>query len=179
MDFHRVSPCAKLFHPFRVLRYRQEGEEVGNCLFSISNISDKNKLYFECLTKTPHTPYLIPHTFPMQILSSKQIHDWDTFTMLEQNISSLELMERAVSKCFDWLKSRNYVGREFFIFCGKGNNGGNALVLARKLYAVHCPVQIVSETGQKASTEFQSNLAALQEENTEINFIKAAADFSG
>ncbi len=69
----------------------------------------------------------------MQILTSEQIHQWDAFTIEQEKISSLELMERAVTKCMEWLAAHHYLENEFLVFCGKGNNGGDGLGLARLL----------------------------------------------
>ncbi len=114
----------------------------------------------------------------MQILNSEQIHQWDAFTMAAEKISSLELMERAVSKCLEWLESNYYLGKEVIIFCGKGNNGADGLMLARKLRDMECRVKVfILELGQKGTPEFQANLADLHHVKLEIAFIQAAELF--
>ena len=62
----------------------------------------------------------------MKILSAKAIKEWDQYTIKNQGISSLDLMERASSKVVDWI-CENPVAEKFSfaIFCGKGNNGGD------------------------------------------------------
>lgn len=127
-------------------------------------------------------PYLIPiphtHIFLMQILSSEQIHQWDAFTMAAEKISSLQLMEKAVSKCLEWLEGGDYLGKEFVIFCGKGNNGADGLMLARKLRVMECGVNVfILDFGQKGSPEFQSNVADFHDVKSEITFIQSAEDF--
>ncbi len=69
----------------------------------------------------------------MLILSAKQIHDWDAYTIQNKPISSLDLMETAANRCLQWLQQNNYLHLPFHIFCGKGNNGGDGLAIARLL----------------------------------------------
>ena len=69
----------------------------------------------------------------MQIFSAEQIRKWDEFTIQHEMITSIELMERAAEKCFEWFRNNGYLERTFSIFCGKGNNGGDGLAIARML----------------------------------------------
>ncbi len=110
----------------------------------------------------------------MKILTSEQIHQWDAFTIEHEKISSLELMERAVSKCLEWLVNNNYLKQDFIIFCGKGNNGGDGLVLARLLSEKDCKVTVyILETGSKGTDDFQANLTRLNETPVEIASIQS------
>jgi len=71
----------------------------------------------------------------MKILSAAQMGWVDQQTMKDQGISSLELMERAATTVFREIKQLypQLAQHTFYIFCGKGNNGGDGLVLARLL----------------------------------------------
>ena len=69
----------------------------------------------------------------MKIFSAAQIRKWDTFTIKNEPITSIKLMERAATACFDWLKNLYPTDKQFKIFCGKGNNGGDGLAIARLL----------------------------------------------
>src|SRR5690606_19368753 len=71
----------------------------------------------------------------MKILSATQMGLVDQQTMKDQGISSLELMERAATTVFREIKQLypQLAQHTFYIFCGKGNNGGDGLVLARLL----------------------------------------------
>ena len=71
----------------------------------------------------------------MKIFNSVQIKNWDAATLQEQQISTAELMERAATACYTWLLLNNLTQKVFHIFCGKGNNGGDGLALARMLAA--------------------------------------------
>ncbi|WP_298708845.1 NAD(P)H-hydrate dehydratase [Chitinophaga sp.] len=70
----------------------------------------------------------------MKILSAPQIRAADAYTIAHEPVSGLLLMERAAAACADWIMDR-YAGsaRPFYIFCGPGNNGGDGLVIARRL----------------------------------------------
>lgn len=80
----------------------------------------------------------------MKILSAIQMNKVDAETMKDQHISSIDLMERAATAIFDDLKERHSRLAEcfFYIFCGKGNNGGDGLVLARLLDQQHAKVVV-------------------------------------
>lgn len=72
----------------------------------------------------------------MQILTAKQHRALDQATMQEDDISSLELMERAATAFTAALMRRLEAVKDqpVFIVCGTGNNGGDGLVAARLLH---------------------------------------------
>jgi ADP-dependent NAD(P)H-hydrate dehydratase / NAD(P)H-hydrate epimerase len=69
----------------------------------------------------------------MKILSAEQIRKADAYTIEHEPIKSIDLMERAAGKCFNWIKE--YFGYQLNvkIFAGPGNNGGDGLAIARVL----------------------------------------------
>lgn len=108
----------------------------------------------------------------MQILSTAQVKAWDEYTMKHEPISSIGLMERAATACYQWLMDNNYKGKKFVIFCGKGNNGGDGLAIARMLAQSHHHVTVyILEFGHKGTDDFQQNLARLHETTAEIKFV--------
>ena len=114
----------------------------------------------------------------MQIFSAEQIRNWDEFTIQHEPISSIDLMERAAGKCFEWLQDNGYPNKSFSIFCGKGNNGGDGLALARMLSEEGYSVVVsILEFGHKGTVDFQINLARLHETAVEIRFIQTEANF--
>lgn len=70
----------------------------------------------------------------MNIYNSRQIHEIDSATCHAQGIDSLELMERAANAVTCELISRFMPRQRFVIFAGPGNNGGDALAVARQLF---------------------------------------------
>ncbi len=70
----------------------------------------------------------------MNIYSAEQLYEADRLTEENQQISSLDLMERAASQIFNWLHHRMQGAQvPIHIFCGIGNNGGDGLALGRML----------------------------------------------
>ena len=110
----------------------------------------------------------------MKIFSSAQVKNWDSFSIREQNITSDALMERAAVACCHWLISNQFTQQPILLFCGKGNNGGDGLALARMLIQsnIHVTVYIL-ETGKPGTDDFQINLQRLQQANGNIHFIQS------
>ncbi|HEX8546539.1 MAG TPA: NAD(P)H-hydrate dehydratase [Cytophagaceae bacterium] len=69
-----------------------------------------------------------------QILTAKQIMEWDEFTIKEERIHSIDLMERASSAFVKWFLPRFDTSNSIAIFCGPGNNGGDGFAIARLLF---------------------------------------------
>ena len=108
----------------------------------------------------------------MQIFDAAQIRAWDEYTIQYEPISSLDLMERAAATCYDWLMLHGYKNKSFTVYCGKGNNGGDGLAIARMLTETgHQVLVYILEFGYKGTDDFQANLARLHEVKTEVRFI--------
>lgn len=71
----------------------------------------------------------------MKILTAAEMREVDRQTALRFGVSALELMENAGSRMAEFLAARfpNFVRRRIVVLCGKGNNGGDGFVAARKL----------------------------------------------
>jgi hydroxyethylthiazole kinase-like uncharacterized protein yjeF len=76
---------------------------------------------------------LSPLTQRMKIFTAAQIKACDAFTIQEQNITSLELMERAAGACFEWIRKNYSMDTPVLVICGMGNNGGDGLAITRIL----------------------------------------------
>lgn len=108
----------------------------------------------------------------MQIYTASQIRAWDEYTILHEPIASIDLMERASMACYQWLHTFRGANNSFVIFCGKGNNGGDGLAIARLLAeSEHAVTVYIMEFGHKGTDDFQANLARLHETNATIKFI--------
>lgn len=110
----------------------------------------------------------------MQILTADEIRAWDAYTIAHEPIRSIDLMERAAAQCVHWLENKPWLTKKFLIFCGKGNNGGDGLAIARLLTEKGYSVAIyILEFGKPGSDDFQANLRRLLEMNfTQIHFIQ-------
>jgi NAD(P)H-hydrate epimerase len=114
----------------------------------------------------------------MKIFSAAQIKKWDAFTIENEPISSVDLMERAATACCKWLIGKNFGTLHFRIFCGKGNNGGDGLAIARMLIEHKCLVTVyILEFGNIGTDDFQINLARLHKCTADIHFIQSADFF--
>ncbi|HUC83150.1 MAG TPA: NAD(P)H-hydrate dehydratase, partial [Flavisolibacter sp.] len=115
----------------------------------------------------------------MQILSAEQIRAWDSYTIAHEPISSIDLMERAAAHCTRWLLQQAWNDQHFKIFCGKGNNGGDGLAIARMLMDEGCRVSVyILEFGKIGSNDFQANLQRLHAyAGTDLHFIQSEAQF--
>ena len=93
----------------------------------------------------------------MKILNKAQIQAADHYTIANEPISSLDLMERAAEKCFEWIE-KSYHKQDFFILiCGTGNNGGDGLALARMMYHSGYHIRCFELPLSKESIDYQSN----------------------
>lgn len=115
----------------------------------------------------------------MKIPDGKDIRNWDQYTIEHEPIASIDLMERAASACVKWLKENCRAAGQFHIFCGKGNNGGDGLAIARMLAVDGIPVFVhILEFGHLGTPDFQANLARLhQHPSVDIKYIQSAEHF--
>ncbi len=114
----------------------------------------------------------------MKLLTSQQIHEWDAYTIANEPVSSIDLMERAAEACTDYLLQTNLYGKSYKIFCGKGNNGGDGLAIARLLINKGTTVSTyIIEFGAIGTKDFQTNLQRLHELTTNIHFIQSEKFF--
>ena len=83
----------------------------------------------------------------MKILTDKQIREADLYTIKNEPIRSVDLMERASQVIADWICEHVDVSVPFYFVIGKGNNGGDGLAVARLLYnaGYRCRVNLVFE----------------------------------
>lgn len=70
----------------------------------------------------------------MKIFASNQIPEIDNATCEAQNIDSIQLMERAAEALSVEIISRFLPSQRIVVIAGPGNNGGDALALARILF---------------------------------------------
>lgn len=107
----------------------------------------------------------------MKILTPSQIAAADQFTIKNEPIASVNLMERAAEKCFDWIMKNLNKANSFAVFCGIGNNGGDGLAIARMLINSGKTVKIyVAEFSKNYSADFKTNLERLSDLTT-VDFL--------
>lgn len=86
----------------------------------------------------------------MKFFSTNIIRQLDQYTIEHEPISSLDLMERAAQAIFHEFTARFPRDKEVFVFAGQGNNGGDAMALARLL--LHAGYEVVTYLFNPAST---------------------------
>ncbi|WP_312420979.1 NAD(P)H-hydrate dehydratase [Epilithonimonas sp.] len=98
----------------------------------------------------------------MKILTANQIKNCDTAT-IENGISSIVLMEKAATKCCDWIIDYFRNSDKFLIFCGNGNNGGDGFAIARILYEKGFDVEVfINKDNMKFSREAEINFKKIK-----------------
>lgn len=111
----------------------------------------------------------------MKLYSAEEIRAWDEYTIKNEPIASVDLMERAATKCFKWLSGHFNQVADFEVFCGMGNNGGDGLAIARLLAQEGKNVTVyVIKTGDNGSPDFETNLKRLKE--TKANLVQVDSD---
>jgi len=70
----------------------------------------------------------------MKVFTAENIRATDKYTIENEPVSSVNLMERAASSCVEWIYLNCKHHTKFSLFCGNGNNGGDGFVIARLLY---------------------------------------------
>ena len=117
----------------------------------------------------------------MKILRSDQIKEVDQYTMDHEPILSINLMERAATRCSEWILREMFYKDAAHIFIGPGNNGGDGLAVSRHLVEAGMPVYVyLIRITDKLSGDAEVNLDRLrkapQVEITEIEDEKALPD---
>ncbi|MDE6806840.1 MAG: NAD(P)H-hydrate epimerase, partial [Prevotella sp.] len=77
----------------------------------------------------------------MKIFTSNQIHELDKYTIEHEPIKSIDLMERAARAITRVITDRWSSDVPIVVFAGPGNNGGDALAVARMLTDLNYQVQ--------------------------------------
>ncbi|WP_340114538.1 NAD(P)H-hydrate dehydratase [Maribellus mangrovi] len=69
----------------------------------------------------------------MKLFTTRQIAKLDKYTIENEPIEDIDLMERAALQITNWIVQRFCNERKFIFFAGPGNNGGDAVAIARQL----------------------------------------------
>ncbi|NCD68789.1 NAD(P)H-hydrate dehydratase [Mucilaginibacter agri] len=112
------------------------------------------------------------------LLTARQIHEGDSYTIAHEPISSVDLMERA-AKAFVKAFTEHYsnTAQSVIIYCGTGNNGGDGLAIARILNeqeGYHKVSVKIARFSEKASDDFNVNLQRLRHTEVPVSEFKTA-----
>lgn len=99
----------------------------------------------------------------MKLLNASQIRDWDKYTIQNEPISSLDLMERAALAFTQWFVNElGDADLDVHLLVGPGNNGGDALAIARLLARDGFePFVWICKVSKKTSPDFVENFNRL------------------
>lgn len=99
----------------------------------------------------------------MKILSCAQQREADAYTIANDGISSISLMEKAASLIANEIKERWDASHRMVVFAGAGNNGGDAVAVARLLFQRNYQVEVfLFNIKGNLSEECQANVQHLQ-----------------
>src|SRR6266567_4297625 len=79
----------------------------------------------------------------MKIVTAAEMREIDRVTSEQFGVPSLTLMENAGSVVAEFVLSAYPKGKTFGVICGKGNNGGDGFVVARKLHEAGREVRLL------------------------------------
>ncbi|MBQ6726628.1 MAG: NAD(P)H-hydrate dehydratase [Bacteroidales bacterium] len=96
-----------------------------------------------------------------KIFSASQIRQADAYTIQHEPIPSIDLMERAVTSCYNWINENIPDRNNVTVVCGTGNNGGDGLALARML-GKDRKVSVVVLDSDNKSPDFKTNFERLE-----------------
>ena len=108
--------------------------------------------------------------FMIKIFSPEQVRRADEYTIQNEPVSSIDLMERAANACADWMNNfTDMSNKSVFVFCGPGNNGGDGLAIARLLHEKLVPIVVyIPDLPTKYSEDFSINLKRAENQGIEI-----------
>ncbi len=95
-------------------------------------------------------------------LSVAQIREVDRIAIERYRMCSLVLMENAAIGCAQWLTQRFAEGCDAVVLCGRGNNGGDGVAIARHLRVLgwRCRIAVLGPI-DKLSSDARANLDIL------------------
>ncbi len=109
----------------------------------------------------------------MKILSAAEIKQLDNYTIENEPIASIDLMERAAAAFTDAVVAHLHLSDRIFVICGMGNNGGDGLAVARQLIQrgyMHVTTYVVRHS-PKGSPDFLKNEERLVNESS-VHYIE-------
>ena len=99
----------------------------------------------------------------MKIFTTSQVAEIDQYTIANEPIEAIDLMERASLQLADWITARFNAGKRIAVFAGPGNNGGDALAVSRLLVDRNYKSDVfIADLSGKFTDSFLINLDRLK-----------------
>ena len=114
-----------------------------------------------------------------KIFTTRQIAELDQFTVENEPVLDIDLMERASLQVANWIVQQVLNERLLYFFVGPGNNGGDALAVARMMadFDYQCKLFIL-DFGKPLGGSPAINLERLQKQaKVEVTFISSSDQF--
>ncbi len=114
----------------------------------------------------------------VKIFTSSQVRDIDKYTIDNEPVESIELMERAAQELFLSIYSNiGFKDNKFVIIAGCGNNGGDGLAIARLMYQQSIDFEAYfCAFSENISKDCSTNLQRLKEKCSDKIKIISRAD---
>ncbi len=93
----------------------------------------------------------------MKIFTTSQVRSLDQYTIEHEPVASIHLMERAADALAEAYTETFALGRPVLILAGPGNNGGDALALARKMMKFRIDVKVILLCNSRLSPDCAEN----------------------
>src|SRR3977135_4592169 len=116
----------------------------------------------------------------MKVLTATQMREADRLTTERYGISSLQLMENAGAAIADFLREKfpDLAQRKIVVLCGKGNNGGDGLVVAGLLKESGCwPTVVLFSNPGSVEGDAGVHLKRWQKESGELRVVTSSAEW--
>ena len=114
----------------------------------------------------------------MKIFTTAQIRELDKYTIEHEPIASLDLMERAARVLTQVVVQEWTVATPIVIFAGPGNNGGDALAMARMLSEQNYQVNVyLFNISGHLSADCAANKQRLLDTKLAKNFVEVSTEF--
>ena len=115
----------------------------------------------------------------MKIFTTAQIRELDKYTIEHEPIASLDLMERAARVLTQVVVQEWTVATPIVIFAGPGNNGGDALAMARMLSEQNYQVNVyLFNISGHLSADCAANKQRLLDTKLAKNFVEVSTEFN-
>ncbi len=114
----------------------------------------------------------------MKIFKTEQVKQIDDYTIKNEPIASIDLMERASLTFVKWFMRNFDNSRKIIVISGPGNNGGDGLAIARLLSRRFFKVEVyILKLGSGFSEDLSVNIKRAEESEAEVHVIESDEDF--
>ncbi len=117
----------------------------------------------------------------MKVLTAEQMREADRLTTVRYGVSGPQLMENAGTAVADYLADTfaDLSTRRILVLCGKGNNGGDGFVVARRLRERSAPSRVLLFAEPSAVRgDAAANLQLWREARGELRVVASPAEWA-